>query len=59
MSVAAVELDVSVALAGVANMLRLVADSMPVVTPILLLPLVLPSLKKTLRVFAVNTCPPL
>ena len=39
--------------------LRPVADNVPVVTPMLLLPLVLPSLKKTLSVFAVNTCPPL
>ena len=34
-------------------------DSVPVVTPIWLRPLVLPSLKKTLSVFAVKTCPPL
>ena len=49
----------NVAVAGVPPMLRLVEDNRPVDTPMVLLPETLPSLKKTLRVLLVNTCPPL
>ena len=62
-SVAAAALDATaspkVAVAGVPPKLSCVEDNKPVETPMVLLPEVLPSLKKTLRVLFVNTCPPL
>src|SRR5271170_5787413 len=39
--------------------LRLEEDNKPVETPMVLLPDVLPSLRKTFRVLVVKTCPPL
>ena len=39
--------------------LRPAEDNVPVATPIWLLPVVLPSPRKTFRVLAVKTCPPL